>query len=856
MRRIRNAFLIAFTMTVIVTGFIASVPIRVFAQDPILAAPTIIDVSKTPGSTFSVDITIQEVAQMFGYDFRLYYNTTMLNATSASSLSPFTTQWYKNINDTGGYVDMSYSYPPGELFGLTWDLPPKPIATINFLVTDYGYSPLNLERTVLSDIYGGDIYHLVTDGRFVNIIKHDVAVTEVTVNRTFVRPGRLISINVTVKNEGTMDETFDVTVFYNSTSISTQTVSSLVPATTRLLIFTWDTTGVAFGTYQISAEAAQVAGETDTADNTLTSSQTVTITSQVIHDLAATNVTASPSIVFKGQNITVEATIKNEGTIEETFNPSAYFYNATAAYLIETKTSIFLWDGLSTTLTFSWNTSGVFWGMYTVKANVTVADDATPANNEKIDGQVGIALHDVAVKEVTTDTTIAAIGDVVNFAVKVENKGFQNATFSVTLYRNDTAIQTINYIDLNPASLNITEYSWNTTGVFPGDYTIKAVADTVYGELSIDDNTHFLDLIPPTVTIVGELHDIAIIDITVSSTIISGKEVAVNITVRNQGSVDETLNATLYYDSILIQRETDIFVEWQPFLNEELVSFTWNTTGVPLGVHTLSANLTILANEANTTNNAISTQVTISVHDVSVVSVEVNPTSTAVGGSVVITVVVKNNGNFTESFTVTVKYDGTVIRTISVEDLSTGNSRTLSFTWSTANIALGTYTLTATASTVTDETNTADNTKVGSQVTLTKISSTISITTNATTITLGGSVTISGSISPQRPGVLVTIWYKITGQQNWINLTAVKTNTNSQYSYAWTPTTVETYDIRTSWAGDSVTLADESDTRQLTVQEAPPPPTGIPWEYVAAGILIVAILIIIVYVLRMRKPGA
>ena len=99
-------------------------------------------------------------------------------------------------------------------------------------------------------------------------VVHDVAVTSVTASPTEVTAGEVVTITVSVENQGEATETFDVTSYYDSVAIGTQTVADLIAGASDMLTFSWDTTGVADGTYTISAEASTVPGETDTADNT------------------------------------------------------------------------------------------------------------------------------------------------------------------------------------------------------------------------------------------------------------------------------------------------------------------------------------------------------------------------------------------------------------------------------------------------------------------------------------------------------------------------------------------------------------------------------------------------------------
>jgi hypothetical protein len=99
--------------------------------------------------------------------------------------------------------------------------------------------------------------------------------------------------------------------------------------------------------------------------------------------------------------------------------------------------------------------------------------------------------------------------------------------------------------------------------------------------------------------------------------------------------------------------------------------------------------------------------------DVAVVEVTPYPTKVGLGlnESVDITVVVANQGTEYENFTVTVSYDSTFIETQNVTDLASGTNTTLNFAWDTSGLAVGKYSINATAIFVPD-THTADNTGI------------------------------------------------------------------------------------------------------------------------------------------------
>jgi hypothetical protein len=84
-----------------------------------------------------------------------------------------------------------------------------------------------------------------------------------------VKIGESVSINVTITNQGHYLETFNVTVYVNTTLIK-QTQAIVASGNSADFTITWDTAGAAKGDYTIKAEASIVEGETDIDDNTYT----------------------------------------------------------------------------------------------------------------------------------------------------------------------------------------------------------------------------------------------------------------------------------------------------------------------------------------------------------------------------------------------------------------------------------------------------------------------------------------------------------------------------------------------------------------------------------------------------------
>jgi|GEM_PF-200728 len=137
---------------------------------------------------------------------------------------------------------------------------------------------------------------------------HDIAVTNITPSTTLVYPGDTIPIDVTIENQGNYTETFNVTVYANTTIIQTQVVI-LESGGSETITLTWDTTGFAEGNYTISAQAWPVLAtdEPDTPDNTLTDGTIIVIPEFPSTKIIAIFMTAtlSVAIIYKRKRFTM-----------------------------------------------------------------------------------------------------------------------------------------------------------------------------------------------------------------------------------------------------------------------------------------------------------------------------------------------------------------------------------------------------------------------------------------------------------------------------------------------------------------------------------------------------------------------
>jgi subtilisin family serine protease len=206
---------------------------------------------------------------------------------------------------------------------------------------------------------------------------HDVAVTAM-VAPTSALQGDAAPVAVDVANQGTASEAISVTLTDTTTGSPVGSQATTLPAGagTRLS-FTWAIPSSAtLGDHVLRAEAAPVAGETSTTNNSQTATTTV---KQAVHDVALSGLTA-PAEVVQGSSATLQVTAANQGTYAETF--AVALRDTTSGATIGTQTVTNLAAGATTTLTFSWATStGTAVGAHTLTATAGPVTGETATTN-------------------------------------------------------------------------------------------------------------------------------------------------------------------------------------------------------------------------------------------------------------------------------------------------------------------------------------------------------------------------------------------------------------------------------------------------------------------------------------------
>lgn len=393
----------------------------------IYASPAAVNATGQPvGYRFPVNINVTDAPSTFAWDVVVRWDPNILSVFLVSE-GDFLRRPPTNYQTTFTYypTDLALASQWGNvtvgcsLFGGLatgeWASGNGWLFRLGFEVKATGSTVIDLFGTVLLDrIEAGSpapTPYPNVDGFFFNAQFHDVAVTDTVVSPAEVRAEELVSINVTLANKGNFTETSDVAVYADivardpanpdtilvgdEITVGTQTVTGLASGATTTLDFTWNTTGVEDGNYTISAKS--LLSDNNPSNNIFVDDIVTVKPPAMLHDIAIISVVPSPTEVKVGDSVAISIEVKNEGNFSETFSVAAYAdLNITVLgdeITVGTRSDVALTNGTRTTVTITWDTTGVSGGTYTISARVPpVVDEreADKADNTKVDDVVKV----------------------------------------------------------------------------------------------------------------------------------------------------------------------------------------------------------------------------------------------------------------------------------------------------------------------------------------------------------------------------------------------------------------------------------------------------------------------------------
>ena len=345
--------------------------------------PRVVDPTLTPCHNFTVNITVTDVTDLYGFEFTLSFNASLLNVQEAQLgdfFPPITPTI--DINNVAGYITMSASLTP-----------PEPsrngtgtLATITFHVEALGSCNLTLYPTSLTDPYGTPIDHEAQDGYFNNMLIAKLAVDPPEIIDPTLVPPKTFQVNITLDDvENLCQYSFALTydpeilacigiVFMDALNMTNYTADFNIsntegfmwinvtytppPAVTTyepVTLFTLTFRVEAIGSTPISFQNATL---TDCTGQPISDPETHDgFFQSVMRDIAVTDVSVTPTEIYPSWTVYINVTVKNKGDLNENFTLDLYY--GPPNNLINTTTITNLMPNESRTLFFLWDTSSV-----------------------------------------------------------------------------------------------------------------------------------------------------------------------------------------------------------------------------------------------------------------------------------------------------------------------------------------------------------------------------------------------------------------------------------------------------------------------------------------------------------------
>ena len=157
------SIIISFIIISVFTVFASHTQTKLYV-DP----PKVFNKKLYEGDTFTVNVNVDDVTDLMGYEFKLRYDTDILDATDVTVSTFLSSSLYcvkREIYDSEGVIWVDCMMPLGTENGVNGS---GTLETITFQVMGKGKGDLDLYRTVLGDHTGKSIAHEVEDGSFKN----------------------------------------------------------------------------------------------------------------------------------------------------------------------------------------------------------------------------------------------------------------------------------------------------------------------------------------------------------------------------------------------------------------------------------------------------------------------------------------------------------------------------------------------------------------------------------------------------------------------------------------------------------------------------------------------------------------
>jgi hypothetical protein len=192
-------------------------------------------------------------------------------------------------------------------------------------------------------------------------------------------------------------------------------------------------------------------------------------------------------------------------------------------------------------------------------------------------------------------------GESVSISLVVTNRATLTLeAFNVTLTVNGSLLATYFISSLSSYESQVFEFNWNTSGLVEGTYVLTGDIPILPNEADLSGNTYStqVEVLAPKPTL---FHDVAVTYVNCSKSVATqGEILSIFVVVTNNGNFTESSNVSVYYDDVLIEKKP--VARLLP-ATPQVLTFTWNTAGVPIGTYEIVGRIDPVQGETNLANN-------------------------------------------------------------------------------------------------------------------------------------------------------------------------------------------------------------------------------------------------------------
>lgn len=384
--------------------------------------------------------------------------------------------------------------------------------------------------------------------------------------------GDNVTFTANITNDGDADAgPFNVTFLVDADPIGENKTVGALDAGNHTLVTSDNWTSTA-GDHDVSVvvDAHDDVSESNETNNQL--NDTIGVAADET-DLAVTELAADPSQPMEGDDVSLSATVENQGNVTSNESSLRFFVNGTA--LGGDVTVPALAPGENATVD-SANWSAVE-GDHTIRALADPDDNVTESNETNNDqrGKLTVAPDeaDLLVDDITHDPAAPEPGDNTTFTATIANDGHSDAENVTVQFQIDGDVlsnATIASLAANDTA-EVTSDAWNATD---GEHTVRVIADLDDNVTESDEDNNEAN---ETFQVAEQLPDLEPTGLDAPANATEGDEITFNATVANTGDeTAENVTVSFLVDGELVSNET--IETLNPGDDTNVTSDAWNAT--------------------------------------------------------------------------------------------------------------------------------------------------------------------------------------------------------------------------------------------------------------------------------------